>query len=151
MVCLSLLIEGGVAIGDETAMPEKPLVIDIMGSEYRWHYRYPGPDETLGTADDIRRLGDLHLSMGTPVVLQLKSEDYIYTFKLPHIDRVKMAVPEIVFTLEFTPDSLGTFELEGDQMCGFSHESLKAKLIVETQEDFATWLVGKDQTDANSR
>ena len=139
------------AIGDETAMPEKPLLIDITGSEYRWHYRYPGLDETLGTADDIRRLGDLHLAVGTSVVLQLKSEDYIYIFELPHIDRVKMAVPEMVFTLEFMPDSLGAFELEGDQMCGFSHESLKAKLIVETREDFATWLVDKDRTDENSR
>ena len=139
VVCLALLLGGGAAVA------EKPLVIDITGSEYRRHYRYPGPDRELGTADDILRLGDLHLSINTPVAFQLKSEDYIYTFKLPHIDQIKMAVPEMVFTLEFTPDSLGTFVLEGDQMCGFSHESLKAKVIVETVEDFAVWLAGKSR------
>ena len=121
----------------------KPLVIDIIGNEYRWYYRYPGADGILDTPDDILSDGDLHLPINMAVVLQLKSKDNIYTFSLPHINQLKMAIPEMIFKLEFTPDSLGVFVLEGEQMCGFSHDSLKANLIVETRVDFTAWLMSQ--------
>ena len=30
-----------------------PLVIEVIGDDYYWHLRYPGPDGVLHTEDDI--------------------------------------------------------------------------------------------------
>ena len=120
--------------------PEGPLVVEVTGEDYHWSFRYPGEDRVLDTADDVVREGDLHLPVDVEVQLQLKSVDYIYVFSLPHIDQTKMAVPDLVFRLEFVPQAEGVFQFKGDQMCGFSHDSLKGKLVVDSQAGFSAWL-----------
>ena len=40
------------------ALSPGPLRIQIIGQEYVWQFRYPGPDGALQTADDITKIGD---------------------------------------------------------------------------------------------
>ena len=118
----------------------RSLTVEVTGREFRWHIRYPGPDGRLGTADDIRVLGDLHLPAHTKVTVRLTSEDYVYTFALPHIGAKEIAVPEMFFSIAFETDSSGVFEVLGDQLCGYAHKDLIASLIVQNRADFEAWL-----------
>jgi cytochrome c oxidase subunit 2 len=117
-----------------------PLVIDVTGDDYEWHIRYPGADGAAGTDDDVVTLRHLHLPEHTPVTLRLHSADYLYTFGLPHLDLKEIAVPDLVFTLEFETAAAGAFELRGDQMCGYTHPSLIGRVIVEPPSQFVRWL-----------
>ncbi len=125
------------------ALPPRPLHIQITGEEYTWQFRYPGPDGALNTADDIVKRGkELHLPLGIEIELELTSRDYIYTFALPHLDLRQVAVPDLTFALAFTPQTTGAFAFVGDQMCGFEHESLNGRLVVEPPAAFVAWLTG---------
>ena len=84
----------------------------------------------------------MHLPLGLAVELELTSRDYIYTFVLPHLDLHQMAVPDLTFSLAFTPQAAGTFAFVGDQMCGFEHESLNGRVVVESPAAFVEWLAG---------
>ncbi len=95
---------------------------------------------------------ELHLVVGKPVKLIIGSRDVIHDVGLPHF-RMKMdAVPGIPTTLWFTPKFTTTemkektgnpdfvYELSCDQMCGSGHYSMKANIMVETQEEYDEWV-----------
>ncbi len=137
----SLVLLG--AAGCTPVLPPGPLRIQITGEEYIWQFRYPGPDGALQTADDIVKPGkELHLPLGIEIELELTSRDYIYTFALPHLDLHQVAVPDLTFALVFTPQTTGVFAFVGDQMCGFEHESLNGRVVVESPAAFVDWLAG---------
>ena len=95
----------------------------------------------MHTDDDIIKPGpEFHLPLGLAVELELTSQDYIYTFALPHLDLHQVAVPDLTFALAFTPQTTGAFAFVGDQMCGFEHESLNGRVVVESSAAFVDWL-----------
>ena len=121
----------------------RSLTVEVTGREFQWHIRYPGPDGRLGTGDDIRALGDVHVPVHTEVTVRLTSEDFVYTFWLPHIEAKEIAVPEMFFSIAFETDSTGVFDLLGDQLCGYAHEGLIANMVVQSRTDFEAWLSRK--------
>ena len=120
------------------SVPQK-LHIEITGGDFEWHVRYAGLDEVFGTADDFFARRNVALISNTPTTIDLKSDDYIYSFALPHLNLREIAVPDLVFSLEFSPKELGEFKLKGDQLCGYQHPKLIGKVRVLSPRDFARW------------
>ncbi|HEU4555556.1 MAG TPA: cytochrome c oxidase subunit II [Chitinophaga sp.] len=94
---------------------------------------------------------EMHLVVGKPVKLIIGSRDVVHDVGLSHF-RLKMdAVPGIPTTLWFTPkyttaqmkEKTGNpdfvYEISCDQMCGAGHYSMKANIVVETQQEFDAW------------
>jgi heme/copper-type cytochrome/quinol oxidase subunit 2 len=113
-----------------------PHVVEVTGIENRWHIRYPGPDGLLRTPDDVLGSDDLHVPAGVVTRLLLRSGDYIYNLRLPHLSLAEVAIPELDFHLEFREDRPGQYPLKGDPMCGRPHEDLPAYLIVESEDAY---------------
>lgn len=124
------------------------LTIEVVGRGFEWYVRHPGPDLELGTADDVLAMRDVHLPAGTRAQLRLKSDDYLYSLSVPHAGQREIAVPDLEFALELQAQELGTFELKGQQMCGFAHPRLIGKLVVQSPEEYSRWL---READATSR
>ncbi len=123
----------------EIAPTPRPLVVHVTGEAYEWHVTYPGADGVHGTADDRHTLGSLHAAAGRPLVIELRSRDLLYTFGIPRLDIKEIAVPDLVYTVEFTPADSGTFVLRGDQLCGYRHQSLIGELVVESPVELERW------------
>ena len=86
-------------------VPEDAVEVEVMGQQWQWSYRYPGQDGALGTSDvanidgdntfglnpndangkdDILIEGDdLHLQLGKPVKVLLRSVDVLHDFYVP--------------------------------------------------------------------
>ncbi|MEQ1677826.1 MAG: cytochrome c oxidase subunit II [Chitinophagaceae bacterium] len=105
--------------------------------------------------DDVYNAGEMHLVVNKPVHLVINAKDVIHDVGLAHF-RMKMdAVPGTPTTMWFTPkyttkqmiEKTGkpefVYELSCDQMCGKGHYSMRAVIVVETQEEFDAWLAGK--------
>lgn len=110
-----------------------PIVIEVTGEDFNWHYRYPGFDGILGTSDDKHSVQNLYLPTNASVQLNLKSKDYVYTFALPDKGLKEIAIPDLDFSLQFTTGDEKTIELLGDQFCGFAHKSLIGKAFIGNQ------------------
>ena len=138
---LSLLFLSNCGFGSETRYPPlESLEIEVTGDDFQWHIRYAGPDGRLNTPDDVQSIRNVHLPIHVTAKIQLKSKDYLYSFSLPHQGLKQLAVPDLVFPLEFKVKSLGSFPLLGDQLCGYAHPDLMGELIVQSREDFEIWM-----------
>lgn len=105
--------------------PKDAAVVEVIGKQFNWIFRYPGKDGQLGRRDfkaidpaagnelgldwndplnkDDFMPTELHLVVGKPVKFIIGSRDVIHDVGLPHF-RMKMdAVPGIPTTLWFTP------------------------------------------------
>ena len=159
--------------------PKNAMDVEIVGSQFKWEYRYPGKDKIMGKKyykeisdaksnplgqlwddpanhDDIYVSGEaMHLVVNKPVRLIIGAKDVIHDVGLPHF-RLKMdAVPGTPTTMWFTPtktskqmkeetgDPNFVYEIACDQLCGKGHWSMRGEIIVETQEEFDTWIIGK--------
>lgn len=142
--------------------PAQALELEAMGQQWRWSFRFPGADGVFGTVDarhigldnpfglngdDPHGLDDilvdspvLHLPLGHPVKLLLRSRDVTHDFSVPQF-RVKMdMVPGQVTSVWFTPTRTGTFDLLCEELCGIAHFAMRGRVVVESEQDFARWL-----------
>lgn len=117
-----------------------PYTIEVKGEEYEWHIRYPGRDGQLHTDDDVSTQQHIHLPENTKVNITINSSDYLYFLELPDFRQIGMAVPEMEHFIEITTKTAGEFKIRGDQMCGYTHESLYGILTVESPRRFHRWL-----------
>jgi cytochrome c oxidase subunit 2 len=159
--------------------PKDAMQVEIVGSQFKWEYRYPGDDKTLGKKfyknineaegnplgqiwddpynhDDVYVSGEaMHLVVNKPVKLVIGAKDVIHDVGLAHF-RMKMdAVPGTPTTMWFTPtittkqmqektnNPKFVYEISCDQMCGQGHWSMRGEIIVETQEEFDSWMATK--------
>ncbi|KAF0244816.1 MAG: heme/copper-type cytochrome/quinol oxidase subunit [Planctomycetota bacterium] len=125
---------------DQSEKPIDTLTVEVTGRGMEWIVRYPGEDGVLGSADDVTDRQNLHVPAGADTTVVLKSADYVYSFSLPAFEAREIAVPDLVFSLRFKPETPGEYELQGDNMCGGTHSALKGKLIVEPAYAFRAWL-----------
>lgn len=106
--------------------PANAQVVEVTGSQFKWEFRYPGPDKKLGRKyfkdisetkanplgqiwsdpdnhDDVVVSQEVHLVVGKPVKFVINAKDVIHDVGLAHF-RMKMdAVPGIPTTMWFTP------------------------------------------------
>ena len=73
---------------------------------------------------------EITVKKGTPVVIELTSEDRLHGFGLPAFGVRGYVSPGEVRRIAFTPDKTGMFEYLCDIFCGEGHEDLTGTLIV---------------------
>jgi cytochrome c oxidase subunit 2 len=113
-----------------------------------------GVDMEDPTAADDKITREVHLVSNKPVLLKFRSQDVIHSAYLPHF-RVQMnCVPGMTTQFAFTPTQT-TQEMkqqEGEdfeyillcnKICGSAHYNMQMKFIVETQEEYNTWLASQ--------
>jgi len=145
-------------------VPEDAAVVEAMGQQWHWSYRFPGKDGKLGTVD-ARHVSDknpfgmnpddpngqddilvaspeLHLPIGKPVKMLLRSKDVLHNFTVAQI-RAKMdLVPGLVTYFWFTPTLAGKFDVLCEELCGIGHFAMRGKLVVEEERAYQAWLSG---------
>lgn len=143
-------------------VPDEATEIEVVGQQWNWNFRLPGADGKLGTSDArlidfdnplgvnpedpngqddiIIEAADLHLPLGKPVKVLLRSIDVLHDFYVPEF-RAKMdMVPGTVTYFWFTPTRTGTFEILCAELCGVGHGVMRGITVVDTQEDYDAWL-----------
>jgi cytochrome c oxidase subunit 2 len=145
-------------------VPEDAAVVEVVGQQWHFSYRLPGKDGKLGTVDaryvnsenpfgmnpddpngqdDILVASpELHLPVGKPVKMLLRSKDVLHNFSVAQI-RVKMDfVPGLVTHMWFTPTRTGNFDLLCEELCGIGHFAMRGRMIVQDDRAFQAWLGG---------
>lgn len=151
-------------------VPKDATDVEVVARQWQWSYRLPGKDGKLGRADvkfisaenflgidpddpsakdDVVIESDnLHLPIGKPVKILLRSIDVLHNFYVPEF-RAKMdMVPGIVTSYWLTPTRTGTFEVLCAELCGAAHSQMRSKVVVEETAQHQTWL-DKQQTFAD--
>lgn len=143
-------------------VPDDAVEVEVVGQQWQWSFRLPGADGKLGTSnsrlvsfdnplgvnpddpngqdDVVVEAGDLHLPIGKPVKMLLRSIDVLHDFYVPEF-RAKMdMVPGTVTYFWFTPTRTGTFDVLCAELCGTGHGYMRGTVMVDTEEDYQVWL-----------
>jgi cytochrome c oxidase subunit 2 len=162
-----MLAPGLIVWNDFVTVPKEASKVEVLGQQWMWSYRLPGKDGVLGTSDtqnvssdnplginpydpnghdDIVIQGDaLHLPVGKPVKLLLRSLDTLHDFYVPQF-RAKMdVVPGMVTYYWFVPTRTGTYEALCFELCGVGHHTMRGTVVVEEESAYQEWLK-KQQT-----
>ena len=116
--------------------PYEQILVEIVASDYRLYFRYPGYDHVIETNDDRFGMKHLYVPSGSLVRLRLNSCDFVYTAEIPRVDVYEIAAPDLVFEVDFSAPQPGTYDLLSSQMCGYDHPDLLGKMIVQSDRDF---------------
>jgi cytochrome c oxidase subunit II len=158
----AMLAPGLVVWHQFVTVPADATDIEVMGQQWQWSFRLPGKDGRLGTTD-VRNIspdnpmglnrddphgqddlvidnGDLHLPVGKPVKVLLRSIDVLHDFYVPEF-RAKMdMVPGMVTYFWIRPIRTGTFDVLCAELCGAAHYQMRAKVIIEEESEYHAWL-----------
>ncbi len=156
-----MLAPGLSAWNDYITVPEDADTLEVVGQQWTWSFRLPGEDGEFGAVstkriydtpfgldpDDPKSLDDIlvddieiHLPLGQPVRMNLRSVDVLHDFYVPQF-RAKMdMVPGMVTYFWITPTRTGTFEILCAELCGIYHSDMRGTVVVEEEEDYRAWL-----------
>ena len=156
-----MLAPGLVAWKDYITVPEEADTLEVVDQQWSWSFRLPGEDGEFGAVstkriydtpfgldpDDPNSLDDIlvddneiHLPLGRPVRMNLRSVDVLHDFYVPQF-RAKMdLVPGMVTYFWITPTRTGTFEILCAELCGIGHSDMRGYVVVEEEEDYRAWL-----------
>jgi cytochrome c oxidase subunit 2 len=143
-------------------VPDDAEIVEVVGQQWHWAFRFPGPDGVLGQVsisemnadnplglkqddpaglDDILIAdGELHLPVDTTYKFVLRSRDVLHNFTVPQF-RVKMdLVPGMTPYIWATTTKTGRYDILCEELCGIGHFAMRGTVVVDDQPDFDTWL-----------
>jgi cytochrome c oxidase subunit 2 len=108
------------------------MVVDVYSQQFNWNFTYP----------DAKKYsqGELHVPVDRQVEFKLHALDVIHSFWVPEWRIKKDNVPGITTRAIVTPDREGTYDLICTELCGFGHPTMRAEVVVESQQAFNKWL-----------
>jgi cytochrome c oxidase subunit 2 len=114
------------------AAPPDARPVRVIGHQWWWEYEYP--DQQVITANE------LHVPLGTPLVLNLQSVDVIHSFHVPRFGWMRDTVPGKTNLMSVTVVVPGTFDGTCNQFCGVQHAWMRVIVRAEPVEQFNAWL-----------
>jgi cytochrome c oxidase subunit 2 len=146
-------------------VPEEAHVVEAVGQQWHWTYRYPGEDGKFGEVDAERISNDnpfgmdpddpngqddvlvyhpeAHVPVDKPVKWLLRSKDVLHNFTVTEF-RVKMDLVPGMQTFQWlTPTKVGRYEVLCEELCGIAHFAMRGAVIVDEPDDFDTWLASQ--------
>jgi cytochrome c oxidase subunit 2 len=142
--------------------PTGPDVIHLraVGQQFIWNFQYTGADGKFGhrdsalvtssnalgldrnddeAKDDLTASGEMHVVVNKPVIVDVMSKDVIHNFCIPQMRAATDAIPGSIIPIWFTPIKTGTYEVVCGQLCGSSHDAMRAVVVVDTEADYKKW------------
>jgi cytochrome c oxidase subunit 2 len=123
------------------AMPPADRTIRVFAQQWAWSFQQPGLDGILDSADDIRTVDDLHVTVNTTYRFELRSRDVVHSFAVPAFRLKQDALPGRTISGWFRPNRVGTYDIQCTQICGMGHGLMAGRIIVETPQEHAAWLI----------
>ena len=161
-VGIAAMLAPGLAVWAKfVTVPEGASVVEVLGQQWNWSYRFPGEDGKLGASDarlitldnpfgldpndpigrdDVLVASpELHLPLGEPVKLVLRAKDVNHQYAVPQF-RVKMdMVPGMITYFWFTPTRVGQYDALCEQLCGMAHFAMRGRVFIDERDRFAAW------------
>ena len=109
--------------------------VKIIGEMWWWrvHYQDEEGRETL------REANELHIPVGTPVLLELEAADVIHSFWVPRLGGKMDMIPGRTNRLLIQADKPGIYKGQCAEYCGGPHALMGFIVVAHAPADFARW------------
>ncbi len=128
----AIAIVSGIVLSQNDAQAKDTLKVNITAQQYAFTFSYPDAGNATSPV--------LYLPLDRSVEFDMRSEDVIHAFFVREFRLNEDLVPGMVTHLHVTPDRIGTYTLECNELCGAGHTTMNAEVIVESRPAFDKWL-----------
>ena len=90
----------------------------------------------------MRTANEIHLPVGVPAEVTLKSNDVIHSFWIPNLAGKQDLIPGRVTDAQLLPRKTGLYRGQCAEFCGVQHAQMALDVTVESQADFDRWYAG---------
>ena len=122
---------------------ETPAVtLTVTGYDWWWNveYEHADPSQRFVTANEI------HIPVGKPILLKLKSADVIHAFWVPVLAGKTQLIPGLINQKWIQADVPGIYSGQCAQFCGVGHAHMNLEVVAESAEDFEEWQEAQRRT-----
>jgi cytochrome c oxidase subunit 2 len=159
---VALLAPGLVVYARYVDPPQEAKELEVLAQQWQWRFRLPGADGAMGGSDVRFVSGDnpfgldpsdpkaqddvlvganeVHLPLGQPVKVLMRSHDVLHDFFVPNFRARMNIVPGQVSWFWFTPTRAGRFEAMCAQLCGVGHPAMRGFVVVDDVAAYQAWL-----------
>jgi len=142
-----------IVLDDIEAEAQDQVPITVTAQQFKWTFDYP---EQGVTADE------LHVPVDEQLELSFVALDVLHSFWVPEWRLKRDLVPfpegnptDVDNVMRVTPNREGTFQLVCTELCGLGHSTMRAHVVVESEEEFQEWVteqepIADDGGDAES-
>jgi cytochrome c oxidase subunit 2 len=111
--------------------------IEVVGKRWWWEVRYPDAD--VVTANEI------HIPVGRPVQLDLRSDNVIHSFWVPRLHGKLDLIPGAPTSMTLLAEEPGVYLGECAEFCGIQHAKMQFLVIAQDADEFEAWLAAQQQ------
>jgi cytochrome c oxidase subunit 2 len=118
--------------------------IELTAHQFWWEARYDDaePARMFTTANE------LHVPVGRPIVLTLRSADVIHSFWVPSLHGKKDLIPGRQSTFAFRADRAGLYRGQCAEFCGLQHANMLLYVMADEPADYERWAEGQRRPPA---
>ena len=136
-----------VVLDDIEAKSSDSMRLDVTAQQFEWSFGYP--EKMIGTGASATEVTThvLHVPVDRQLDVHLTALDVLHSFWVPEWGIKRDAVPArdpaaegVDNTFVVTPDEEGTYSLICTELCGTGHSTMRATVVVESQDEFDQWL-----------
>ncbi len=114
------------------AAPADALTVLATGNRFWWAFEFP----SLG----IVTANELHIPVGAPVRVQLRSTDVIHSFWVPRLNGKTDLIPGQTNELVLHAEQPDTYVGQCAEFCGLQHAWMLLRVIAEPPAQFDDWV-----------
>ena len=105
--------------------------VELIGRQWWWEVRYP----RLG----IVSANEIHIPVGRPVRLTVRTADVIHSFWVPRLHGKIDLVPGRTNTLRLDATRPGTYRGQCAEYCGLQHARMALRVVAHEAASYAEW------------
>jgi cytochrome c oxidase subunit 2 len=132
---------------DAGLSPSETLWVDLTANQWWWDVNYVA---TTASAN-VRTANELHLPVGVPTRIRLKSNDVIHSLWVPNLAGKQDLIPGRVTDITLLPTKTGYYRGACAEFCGVQHAHMNLDVVVHSREDFLRWYSAQLQPAAPPR
>ena len=131
-----------VVLDDIEAKADDRMPLHVTSQQFAWTFEYP-EIEVNGAP---LKTTELHVPVDRQLEITVEALDVIHSFWVPEWGIKRDAVPvgvsgdEVDDEFVVTPNEEGTYSLVCTELCGLGHATMRATVVVESQEEFDQWV-----------
>lgn len=117
--------------------PRAPaFTLQITGHDWWWEARYVGAAQ----GQDFTTANEIHVPVGQPVRLELRSADVIHSFWAPKLAGKTDLIPGRTNVAWIEADRPGVYRGQCGEYCGLEHARMALQVVADTPAGFQDWL-----------
>lgn len=142
LVLIASFVGTMVTLAHASRLPSHPAVtLEVTGHQWWWEIRYGDslPSDAFVTANEI------HIPVGRPVLLRVRSADVIHSFWIPELAGKVDLIPGQTNEMWVQARRPGQYHGQCAEYCGLQHATMGLSVVAEAPAQFAAWAAGQRQ------